>query len=427
MRVLDMTVVWAGPYATCLLGDLGADVVRVDNPYIFPTATRGLLPRPPDELVADLGGIFGGYPDAEAGERPWNRMALFNAHARNKRSVTLDLRKPLGRETFLRLVDECDIMVENNSVSLLAKLGLDWDDLHARNERLILIRMPSVGLAGPYQNYLGFGVNFEALCGLASLRGYADADLSESDPVFHMDAASGSAGAFAALAALRRREQTGIGELIELSQSENMLNHIGEFLIDAERTGAEHAALGNRDPAYAPQGCYPCEGDDAWAVISVGGDNQWAGLCEAASSAEWAADERFSTADGRQAHHDELDELIGAWTQTLTPMEVFERCQTRGVAAAPVLHEREALQDPHLNARGLFRLNGNDETGDHLHPTHPWRWDGPDLRWDRLPVLGGDNEAVFQDLLGLSAEEYEALEADGHISFDYLAPDGSSL
>ncbi len=426
IRVLDMTVVWAGPYATCLLGDLGADIVRVDNPYIFPTATRGVLPRPPKELVPDLGGIFGGYPDADPGDRPWNRKALFNAHARNKRSVTLDLRKPLGRETFLRLVDHCDVMIENNSVELLAKLGIDWPDLHARNERLILVRMPSVGLTGPYESYLGFGVNFEALCGLGSLRGYVDGDLSENEPVFHMDAASGAAGALAAVMALRRREETGVGELVELSQSENMLNHIGEYLIDAERTGTEHDPIGNRHPTRAPQGCYPCLGDDAWVVISVGDDAQWAALAGVAGRG-WADDERFATAEGRRADHDALDELIAEWTSGLEPRDVFERCQARGVPAAPVLHELEALADPHLNDRGMFRSNGNDDTGDHLHPTHAWRWDGAPLRWDRLPVLGGDNEAVFRDLVGLSAEEYEALDADGHLSRDYLAPDGTPL
>ena len=426
VRVLDMTVVWAGPFATCILGDLGADIVRVDNPYIFPSATRGVMARPPKEIVPILGGIFGGYPDGDPGPRPWNRMALFNAHARNKRSVTLDARKPLGRETFLRLIEHCDVMIENNSIELLAKLGLDWDTLHDRNPRLILLRMPSVGLSGPYQNFLGFGVNFEALCGLAAIRGYADADLSELDAVYHMDAASGSAGAFATLMALRRRAESGIGELIELSQSENMLQHIGELLIDAERSGVEHTTLGNRHPRRAPQGCYPCQGDDAWVVVSVGPD-QWPALAAAAQHPEWAHDERFSTEAARQIHHDEADQLISAWTANLTSYEVFHRCQAHGVPAAPVLHELEAVADPHLQARGMFRLNGSDETGQYLHPTHLWRWDGPPLRWDRLPVMGGDNEAVLKGVVGLSDHEYDALVQDGHISGDYLGPDGIAL
>jgi crotonobetainyl-CoA:carnitine CoA-transferase CaiB-like acyl-CoA transferase len=427
IRVLDLTVVWAGPYATQLLGDLGADVIRVDNPYVFPSATRGLLPRPPKDLIVGIGGIFGGYPDADPGARPWNRVALFNAHARNKRSITLDLRKPLGRESFLRLAERCDVVIENNSVDLVDKLGIGWADLHARNPRLVMVRLPSVGLEGPYRDYLGFGVNFEALCGLNALRGYRDADASENEAVFHMDAASGSAGALATLMALRRRQQTGQGELVEVSQSENMLNHIGELLVDAARSGAVHGAMGNRDRARAPQGCYPCTGNDAWAVISIGSDREWEGLRRAMGNPDWAADPRFATADGRHRHHDDLDDLLAGWTGPLSPGEVFARCQAEGVPAAPVLHDTEALADPHLRARGMFRPNGNDEVGTHDHPAHAWHWDGPSLAWGPLPVLGGDNEAVLRDVVGLNDEEYAALAADGHLSRDYLTPDGTPM
>lgn len=427
IRVLDMTVVWAGPYTTCMLGDLGAEIVRVDNPYIFPSATRGVLPRPPKEIIEDIGGIFGGYPDGEPGERPWNRMALFNAHARNKKSVTLDLRKDSGREAFLRLAETCDVMVENNSVGLLDKLGIGWEDLHERNPNLILVRMPSVGLSGPYRDYLGFGVNFEALCGLTAIRGYQDVDLSEGETVFHMDAASGSAGAFAVLTALHRRRSTGVGELIELSQSENMLNHIGELLIDAERTGAEHVPLGNRHHHYAPQGCYRCDGEDRWIVLSVVDDEAWAGLGRAAGNPAWASDARFATVNGRREHHDELDQLISAWTEQHADRDIFLACQEQGVAAAPVLTESDAMSDEHLAARGMFRQNGNDEIGHHRYPTHLWHWDGPELAWGSLPVMGGDNELVFKDWLGLSDEEYADLAEGGHLSRDYLDNEGNSL
>ena len=426
LRVLDMTVVWAGPYATQILGDLGADIVRVDNPWIFPSATRGVLPRPPKELIEDIGGIFGGYPDGEPGERPWNRMALFNAHARNKRSVTLDLRKDLGRETLLRLAEECDVMIENNSVDLIDKLGVGWDELRARNPRLILVRMPSVGLTGPYREYLGFGVNFEALCGLGAIRGYLDSDLSENEAVFHMDAASGSAGAFAALAALRRREATGVGELVELSQSENMLNHIGELLLDAGRTGVEHQPLGNRHRVFAPQGCYPCQGEDQWLVLSVTSDDEWRALRSVLGDPDWITAE-MDGVEGRRAAHDLLDEKLAEWTAGQSPAEAANALQAAGIAAAPVLHELEALAEPHFRERGLFGLNGSADTGSHEHATHVFRWDGPDLRFEELPVLGGHNEDVFRGLLGLDDDEWQALVDDGHIHTSYLAPDGTPI
>lgn len=426
LRILDMTVVWAGPYATCILGDLGAEIIRVDNPWLFPSATRGILARPSKELIDDIGGIMGGYPDGEPGDRPWNRVGLFNAHARNKKSVTLNIQEPLGREAFLKLVENCDMLIENNSVDLLSKLGIDWDVVRERNPKFILLRMPSVGLAGPYKNYRGFGVNFEALCGLGSLRGYPDGDPSENESVFHMDAASGSAGAFAALMALRRRDTTGVGELVELSQSENMLNHIGEYLIDAHRTGERHSAIGNRHSSRAPQGCYPCRGEDAWVVISIGTDQQWIDLCQL-SGKDWDRDHRFGTVAGRRQHHDEIDELIASWTATLEPAEIFTACQGKSIPAAPVLHELEAMADPHLNERGMFRSNSCPDTGHHTYPGHLWRWDGPDLKWGPLPVLGGDNEDVLHRVAGLSQAEIEKLRQERHLSLDFLDPNGNPV
>ena len=251
----------------------------------------------------------------------------------------------------MRLVDASDVLIENNSVDLMHRLGISWEELHARNPNLIMVRMPSVGLEGPYRSYLGFGVNFEALCGLGAIRGYRDADLSENEAVFHMDAASGAAGAFAALMALRRRERTGVGELVELSQSENMLNHIGELLIDASRTGAIHEPLGNRHRVHAPQGCYPCQGDDQWAVLSITDDEQWQSMVELLGSPEWATDPALSTATGRQEHHDAIDKYLSEWTSTQTAQEIFEICQRAGIAAAPVLHEDETFTDAHFQHR----------------------------------------------------------------------------
>lgn len=423
VRVLDLTVVWAGPYATMLLADLGAEVIRIDNPWIFPTATRGLLARPPAALAADLGPLFGSYPDRDPGLRPWNRLALFTAHARGKRTVTLDLRKPSGRETFLRLCERADVVVENNTATLLDKLGLGWDELRARNPRLIALRMPSTGLEGPYRDYLGFGINFETLTGLTAIRGYADLDPSSIGSVYHMDAASGPAGALAVLAALRRRERTGLGELVELAQSENMMNHIGEFFIDAARTGRRHGPLGNRHRVHAPQGVYPAAGEDRWVALSVTDERAWAGLCALLGRPDWAGWDRAT----RHANHDEIDAALAAWTVARTPDAAFAALVAVGVAAGPVHRERDCYADAQLNARGFFRDNGNDELGTHRYPGHCWQWTGPALRWGPPALMGADNQAVYQGIAGLDDEEYAALAADGHLSLDYLGPDGAPL
>ncbi len=424
IRVLDLTVVWAGPYTTMLLGDLGAEIIRFDNPWIFPASSKGQLPRPSTALAMQLGPIGGCYPNFAPGRRPWNQHGIYAAHARNKLGATLDLRRPSGREAFLRLVDGADVVVENNSVDLLDRLGLDVDTLRARNPRLVVVRLPSVGLDGPYRDYTGFGVNFEALCALSPLRGYRDLDPTSLSLTYHMDAASGAAGAFATMCALRRRDRTGVGELVEVPQSENMLSHIGEYIVDASRTGRRHEPLGNRNANRAPQGCYPCVGHDAWVVLSVGSDEQWAALRRAMGDPDWAADARFDTATGRHTHHDELDEGLGAWTASLTAREVSRRCLLEGVPAAPVADEAGCFANPHLLARSFFRPQGSADIGTYPFPSHQWRWDGPPLRFGPISRMGADNAHVFRTIAGLDDEEYAALEAEGHFSEDYLTPDG---
>lgn len=426
VRVLDLTVVWAGPASTMHLADLGAEVIRVDNPFVFPPATRGNSPRPAEDLLIDFGPLGGGYPNLDVSGRPWNKHGMWSAQARNKLSCTLDIRQPEGLDAFLRLVDQCDLLVENNSVNTLDKLGIGWDVLHARNPRLVCLRMPPMSLAGPYSEYVGFGASFEALCGLTRLRGYADDDPTTTSAAFHMDPASGATGAFAAMLGLRRRDANGVGELIEFAQGENMMHHIGEYFVDADRTGRTHGPGGNRHIARAPQGCYPCTGDDRWAVLSVGTETEWAGLCRAMGQPDLANDERFATLADRQTNHDALDEIIGAWTMRLDHQEVFKLCQAERVPAGPVMDEADAYADPHLKARGFFRKQGSDDVGTWDFPGQQWTWTGPDMRWEKICALGVDNDYVLKEVCGLSEGEYQALDDAGHLSLDYLQPDGTS-
>ena len=445
IRVLDLTVVWAGPACTMYLSDLGAEVIRVDNPYVFPTATRGLMVRPSREIAPELGPLSG-YPDHDPGRRPWNRQNLFSAHARGKLSCTLDPRTELGRSTLHRLVRESDVIVENNSLGVLPKLGLDWETVHAVNPRTVVLRMPPMGLEGPYSDWVGFGANFEALCGLTGLRGYDDDNPTSLTSVFHMDPASAATAAFALLAVLRRRDGvdgtggTGVGELIEFSQSENVMQHIGEYFIDAAANGTRHQPLGNRSAARAPQGCYRCaidparpDQDDEWAVIACETDADWRALADLVDSdrADGAAglgdDARFATLAGRMSHHDEIDSRISAWTEQRTSAEVFHRCQRAGVPAGPVMRESQLRTDPQMGDRCWFRQNGSVEQGWYSFPGRQWRWDGPEMPWRPIGILGDANEYVFRQILGLDDAEWQALCDEGHITRDYLNPDGTSM
>lgn len=427
ITVLDLTVVWAGPLCTTLLGDLGAEVIRLDNPNLFPTATRGAVPRPRPGHEAEFGDFWGRFPDGEGGKRPWNRVAAFVSHSRNKLGATLDLRTELGRSTFLDLVDKADIIVENNSVRVLPSLGLDWDVLHARNPELITIRMPSLGLSGPYADYIGFGAHMEALCSLSSLRGYPDLDPTSLDTTYYMDPASGVTGAFAALCALRRRKETGEGELIEFAQAENLMNYIGDYLIDASISGSAHECHGNRHPHRAPQGAYPCAGDDAWVVLSVADDEQWRQLKVALGSPPWAASIELANEEGRRIHHDEIDEHLVNWTSGRSVADAVRRLQAAGIAAAPALDEAGLYADQHLRARDWFRTNSCADVPETLFPGHQWRWDGPELRWDELNMMGRDNDYVYGTVLGRSEEEIDELRAKGHLADGYRDADGQPL
>ena len=450
IRVLDLTVVWAGPGCTMYLSDLGAEVIRVDNPFVFPTATRGLMARPPSEIVRELGPLSG-YPDNDPGPRPWNRQNMFSSHGRGKLSCTLDPRTELGRETLQRLLGHVDVIVENNSIGVLAKLGIDWETVHAANPRVIMLRMPPMGLDGPSADWLGFGANFEAMCGLTGLRGYADDDPTSLTSVFHMDPASAATAAFAVLAVLARRDGadgdgdggdggTGVGELIEFSQSENVMQHIGEYFIDAAANGTRHQPLGNRSIARAPQGCYRCavdparpDQDDEWAVIACQNDADWRSLAALLDrtagdgAPPLASDERLAALEGRMVHHDEIDARITAWTQQLTSAEVFHQCQAGGVPAGQVLRESQLRTDPHIADRCWFRQNGSVEQGWHSFPGRQWRWDGPEMPWRPIGILGDANEYVFRGLLGMDDDEWQALCDEGHISRDYKHPDGTSM
>jgi benzylsuccinate CoA-transferase BbsF subunit/naphthyl-2-methylsuccinate CoA transferase subunit len=247
-----------------------------------------------------------------------------------------------------------------------------------------------------------------------------------------MDPASGTAAAFAALCAIRQRRATGEGALVELAQSEkaqseNMLQHIGEYLIDASRTGRVHGPIGNRHVTYAPQGCYRAAGDNRWVTISVRTDEEWRGLRRAMGDPSWATEPKYDDVAGRRTAHDEIDDHISEWTRALDRFEVFERCQREGVPAGPVLDEVDATRNEHLRVRRFWRANGSVEVGEHQYPNHLWKWDGPPLRWGPISRMGRDNEHVWKTIAGLNDTEYEAMQTEGHLSLDYLQPNGQSF
>ncbi len=416
IRVLDLGVVLAGPYAAMALGDLGAEVIRVESTRRFPASTRGALARPPKELAATWGPLGGGYPNRDPGERPWNRFPLFNLTARNKLGMTVDLRDEEGREAFLRLVSTADVLVTNQTPGTLDKLGVGWDACRAVNDRLVYVDATSFGSTGPYRSWRGYGMEMEAFAGHDLLRHYRDRDVNSNSWTVTADAAGALAIALAAQAALYARRRTGRGQYVDLSMIENFLGVIGAAVLEYTTTGRVPQALGNRD-FEAVQGCYPCAGDDRWLVLTIRDDADWAGVLRATG---WAPDERFTTQASRYEHHDELDERLAAWTSALPREAAVERLRAQGVPAGPVLDDADAAADFHLAERGFFWRITQADCGTHRYPGPPYRFRNVELGPRLPPVrLGEHNHYVWRELIGVSEDDYRRLEADGQIGTEF--------
>lgn len=441
VRVLDLCVVWAGPFGTMLLGDLGAEVVKLENPFVFQPMTRGAMARPPQALLDTAAAWAGGLPGNVPGARPWNYNPTFVSLYRNKKSFTVDIRRPEGMAVLKRLVARCDVVYENNATGTMEKLGVTYDWLREAREDIIFVRVPAYGSSGPYADARALGVHLEGVMGHTLLRGYDDLGPDANTAIYSGDYLAGAQGAFAVIAALHYRQRTGKGQLIEIAQAENAAAMFTQGLMDYSLNRRVQGAIGNRDifGAY-PCGVYACEGksekekgkrtleeaalvsEDRWVSIHVQSDEEWVGLKRAMGGPAWADDPRFDRNAGRAEHYREIDERIAAWTATLDDYEVMRRCQAEGVAAAPVLEASRIFDDPHLRARGFFRRQRQLDAGEHEYAGPLWRLPETPVEFYQPPALFGEhNDYVYRELLGYSEEEIERFRAAGHIAMEYDA------
>jgi len=393
LRVIDLTMVWAGPFGTRMMGDYGAEVIKVEAPKQW-------------DMLRSLGLIPRDVP------RWYNRSAYFNHNNRDKYSLALDLSDPRGKEVLLRLCAVSDVIVENFRTDVMDNLGLSYDAVRAVNPRIIYVSMPGHGKTGPEKDYVAYGTNVEQLAGLVSLTGY-EGDEPMKTGFSYGDPMAGTALVGAVAAALRERRLTGEGLYLEMAQRENLAMFIGEFLVDYSMNGVERRPIGNRHAMYAPHNRYRCAGEDRWVTIACETDGQFAALCGAIGRPELAGDERFAMNDGRKQNEAELDAIIEAWTLARGHHEAMHLLQRAGVPAGAVLTTPELLADPHLRARGAWV--------EHTHPdAGTWEMEAPTWKLSRTPGhirmhapgFGEHNSYVLRDVLGLTdahiAELYEA-------------------
>ena len=413
-RVLDLSRIWAGPYCTKLMADLGAEVIKMESLRVY-DSHRG--PVSPSRGIA-------AYPDGEPGEEPWNRNGWFNCLHFSKYGITLELTSDEGRRVFERLVSISDVVIENFRQGTLERLGYDYPALRTHRPDLIYVSMPAFGNTGPWKNYLGYGIGQEQLSGMAHLTGYPD-DGPMKSGINHGDPITGSHAAGVLLAALRRRRRTGKGMYIDVSQQESAVAFMGGELLAYQMTGREPERIGNRSRWYAPCNTYPCAGEDRWITIAATNDAEWQRLVSAMDMQPLADDTRFATAEARIDNQDDLDAIIAGWTSGQDAFALGELLQAAGVPAGPVLRGPDLLQDRHYAERGTFITVDHPQVGPKQYPGLPWKMSGTpgEVRWPS-PTLGQHNRDVFGGLLGLTGREIDALEEGGVIG---TKPTGSRI
>ncbi|HJP41162.1 MAG TPA: CoA transferase [Dehalococcoidia bacterium] len=429
IRVIDFCVAWAGPYATMLLGDLGAEVIKVENPHVWAPVSRGGRARPTAESVAALGGMYGGYPNGDPGPRPWNYSPTFVQPFRNKKSFTADLRTPVGKDILGRLVSKSDIFVENNSADYMERLGITPEWLRSIRPDIIIVSLPAFGLSGPYADARALGVHLEAVMGHSLLRGYRDMEPSSNTNIFAGDYFGGLIGALGAMMAIWHRRRAGTGQVVEIAQAEAASAMFAQAFMEYSINRGLHTRAGNRSVyAVAPSGVYPCRssgsasnGDDRWIAISVTSDDEWEALVDLMGQPRWAMAPQLAAVEGRIEQQDELDVSLAEWTAQQDDYELMYLLQARRIPSAPVLEASRALDDPHVRQRQIFQPQTMfDGVG-------TFRFLRPFFRFPETPsivhqppvAMGEHNDYVYRELLELSDEEVQDLREAGHITMDF--------
>ena len=389
IRVLELGQVIAGPFCGQLLGDLGADVVKVEPPEV-------------GDVLRQWGHRTGG------GDSLWWRVT-----GRNKRSVTINLRTPEGQDLVRRLAEKADILVENFRPGTMERWGLGWPDLCAVNPRLIMVRISGFGQVGPYARRAGYAAIGEAMGGLRALTGYPDRPPTRVG-VSIGDSLTGMFGALGALAALEARRSTGRGQVVDASIYESVLAVTEALVIDWHAEGLSRERTGPTLPGIAPSNVYPTQ--DGQVLIAANQDSVFARLVTVMGHADLVTDPRFADHQARAGHVAEIDAIVSAWTLTHASADVLARLHEAGVPAGLVYEPKDMLADPHFAERESLVRVPDDAYGEIvMQAVFPKLSATPGRVRHAGPRLGADTDEVLRELLDLKPVEIERLRHDGVI------------
>ncbi|WP_225822484.1 CaiB/BaiF CoA transferase family protein [Streptomyces naphthomycinicus] len=386
LRVLDLATLFAGPMAATLLGDFGAEVIKVEHP------------RRPDPSR--------GHGPAKHGVGLWWKVL-----GRNKRAITLDLSTSGGRDTLLRLAATADVVIENFRPGTLERWDLGWPELSAANPRLVLARVTAFGQFGPYAHRPGFGTLAEAMSGFAAVTGEPDA--APTLPPFGLaDSVAGLATAYAVLTALAARERTGTGQVVDMAIIEPILSVLGPHPTWYDQLGYVQERTGNRSANNAPRNTYRAA-DGTWIAVSTSAQSVAERVLRLVGRPELIEEPWFATGAGRAAHADVLDEAVGSWIAARPRAEVLAAFEKAQAAAAPVQDVRDVLADPQYQALDTVTTVADPELGPLRMQNVLFRLSATPgaIRWAGRPH-GADTDAVLTEL-GLAPADLAALRAAG--------------
>lgn len=387
--VLDLSQIYNGPYATFLMAAAGADVIKIEPPG--GEHMRKRTTAAPSRLP----------------------YAMLNA---GKRALRLDLKKPAGRDLLLRLADGADVLVENFTPGVMERLGLGYGALHERNPRLVYASSSGYGSDGPYRDYPAMDLTVQAMSGIMSVTGFPGEPPLKAGPAV-CDFSAGVHLYGAIVTALLQRARTGRGQVVEVSMMEAsyfpLSSNLGMVYANPTsaygRTGNRHGGL-----SLCPYNVYPAK--DGYVAIIVNHDEHWRALVAAFGQEVLADDPRYRTNRDRVSRMDEVDAMLGGWTQVLPRQEIFDRLIAEQVPCAPVRDLTEVMNDPHLHARGALRWIEHPEYGRIVVAASPLRFDGVAMLPERPSApLGADSREILSEKLGLSAAELDGLQQAGVI------------
>lgn len=395
IRVIDLTMGWAGPLAARTLADFGAEVIKIEGTQ-YPDWWRGTH-----------------YTEAFYNERLYEKNSNFALMNRNKLGITLDLTRQEGRAVLLDLVKTADIVIENYSTEVLPKLGLDYAALSKENDRLVMVSMPAFGAGNGWSTTRAYGGTLEQASGLPHHTGFPQNPPSLTSYAYG-DPIGGWNGGAAALLSLLVQARTGKGRHVNLSQVECMLPMAAPFIVEQSVCGKTAPRNGNTHPIFSPHGVYPCAGDDEWVVLGITNETQWKALANVIDARHLGADSALSQVAVRRAQRQRIDVHITTWSKQRSADSAMRELQMAGIGAGVVQPVWRVLDDPHFKDRGFFKKIARPYLGEYLATTPWFRETVAATEIVRAaPTLGEHSREIFSRVLGMTLEQLQALEDAG--------------